>query len=177
MRTGLTKLLETAALSQGELAVDVTDDWMQGRSVFGGLQAALALRAMRTLVPSAPLRTLQGTFFAPVAGGPVRATARVLREGKSATHVEGRIVEGDSTLALVIAVFGTARTSVVSVTPRQAPVEGHEPVVFPFIPGVTPNFTQHFGVLFWIKHNRCVKESEKYNQSRIRNHINRLSVL
>lgn len=38
--------------------------WTQGRTIFGGLQAALVLRAMRGLVPQAvPLRVLQTSLF------------------------------------------------------------------------------------------------------------------
>jgi acyl-coenzyme A thioesterase PaaI-like protein len=132
----------------GHASLDVTPDWLQGRTVFGGLQAALALRAMRTLVPDVPLRTLQGTFIAPVPGGNVAATARVLRTGKSATHVEARLGDGEATLALLVGVFGVARASTVSVVPRQAPVEAPKPLEFGYIPGVTPAFTQHFKVRF-----------------------------
>src|SRR5258706_4779853 len=80
----------------------VGDDWMQGRSVFGGLQAALALRAMRALVPAeVPLRTLQTTFLAPVPSGAVRIGARVLRSGSSTTGVEAPLVDGGGTPALM----------------------------------------------------------------------------
>ena len=56
--------------------IEIPSDWLQGRSMFGGMQAALALKAMRTLVPEEfPLRTLQTTFMAPIPAG--RATARL----------------------------------------------------------------------------------------------------
>ena len=55
------------ATTTPELALAIPDDWAQGRSVFGGLQAAFAVRAMRTLEPAAPLRSLQVTFVAPIA--------------------------------------------------------------------------------------------------------------
>ena len=84
----------------------VSDDWLQGRSTFGGLQAALALRAMRGLVPATlSLRSLQVAFVAPVSGGAVRITARVLREGKNVIQVEARLLEGEETACLVIGVF------------------------------------------------------------------------
>ena len=129
--------------SAGEAHVEVPEDWQQGRTLFGGLQAAIALRAMRTLVPQAPLRSLQTTFVAPVPGGLVRATARVLRSGKNATHVEARIVEGDATLAVMVAVFGLARDSSVSVVPRQPEVAAGK-VIEMRMPGAAPAFTQHF---------------------------------
>ena len=45
--------------------LDVPEDWLQGRTLFGGLQAVVGLAAMRTLAPAAPLRSLQVTFLAP----------------------------------------------------------------------------------------------------------------
>ncbi|APV48369.1 hypothetical protein BWI17_00905 [Betaproteobacteria bacterium GR16-43] len=131
----------------GQAAVDVPEDWLQGRTLFGGLQAAIALAAMRTIAPAWPLRSLQVTFLAPVPGGPVSANARVLRSGKNTTHVEGRIVDGDNTLALLVGVFGVGRDSAVKRPPRQpaAPVPRPGPAIELLrLPGIVPNFTQHF---------------------------------
>ncbi|HXG29807.1 MAG TPA: thioesterase family protein, partial [Nevskiales bacterium] len=137
-------LMRSAQLAPGSCTLDVGEDWLQGRSVFGGLQVAVAVRAMRTLVPELPLRTLQVLFAAPVPGGPVQAQARVLRSGKSTTHVESRILDGEQTLALVVAVFGAARESVVSLAPQQPTVPDTHAIPFRHVPGVTPAFTQHF---------------------------------
>ena len=128
----------------GESQLDVPDDWLQGRTLFGGLQAAVAFAAMRSLVPEAPLRSLQATFLAPVPGGDVRSRARVLRSGKSATHVESRIVSGDDTLALFVGVFGLPRPSAVSLIPQQPLVTSTHSIEMPWVPGITPAFTQHF---------------------------------
>jgi acyl-coenzyme A thioesterase PaaI-like protein len=143
-----TELLARLRAEPGRASLAVTADWLQGRTVFGGLQAAVALRAMRTLVPDVPLRTLQGTFLAPVPEGTCTATARVLRTGKSATHVEARIVDGETTLALLVGVFGAARPSTVERVPPQPAVAGGKSLDFGYIPGVMPAFTQHFRVRF-----------------------------
>lgn len=148
--TPWSQLLAGTRAQAGTASLDVTADWLQGRTVFGGLQAAIALRAMRTLVPDVALRTLQGTFLAPVPGGTLTARAQVLRTGKSATHVEARIVDGDATLALLVGVFGLARPSKVAIAPRQPPVDAAKPIEFGFIPGVTPEFTRHFNVR-WLR--------------------------
>lgn len=150
MAIAYSALLRGLVVEGAVASLTVPADWMQGRSVFGGLQAAIALGAMRALVPEAPLRTLQATFAAPVAGGVVRAAARVLRTGKSATHVEARIMEGDATLALFVAVFGTSRPSTVSVRPHPGPATQGGSIAFPYVPGVTPDFTQHFEVA-WLR--------------------------
>lgn len=130
--------------ADGQAVVDVPDDWLQGRTLFGGLQAAIALAAMRSVAPSAPLRSLQATFIGPVIGGMVRANAKVLRSGRSATHVEARIVDGDNTLGLYVGVFGLARPSDVALRPTQQPVASPRPVDYPYIPGERPPFKQHF---------------------------------
>jgi acyl-CoA thioesterase len=105
MATPFSVLIERAQVDAESLGVDVPEDWMQGRTVFGGLQLALALRAMRALVPGTAVRSLQATFVAPLAGRVV-VRARLLRAGKSATQVEARIVDGEATAALVFGVFG-----------------------------------------------------------------------
>lgn len=151
-RMRFTDLLATAERAPADWTLDVPEDWRQGRAVFGGLQSAFCLAAMRDVVDAAlPLRTLQTTFLAPPSTSRLRATARVLRRGKSATHVEARLLDpekdadsDEGTLAIVIGVFGAARTSVVNVTPVMPRVTSAAPVPFRFVPGVTPTFTQHF---------------------------------
>src|SRR6188508_1050232 len=96
--TPFSVLLSRIQSGDGASTLDVPEDWLQGRTLFGGLQAVVALAAMRSLAPDAPLRSLQVTFLAPVPGGPVQARARILRSGKSTTHVEAKIVDGDKTL-------------------------------------------------------------------------------
>jgi hypothetical protein len=141
------EILNSMRQADGVWTATASEDWLQGRSLFGGLQAAMALKAMRGLVPQGvPLRTLQVTFLSPVPAGTVRARAQVLRAGKNATHVEGRLVDASGqTLCLCIGIFGAARSSVISIVPRQPAAEG-QPRPFPFIKGVTPDFTQHFAM-------------------------------
>jgi len=142
--TPYSALMSQVDARDGESSVEVPDDWLQGRTLFGGLQAAIAFKAMRSLVPDMPLRSLQGTFLAPVPGGLVRSRARVLRSGKNTSHVESRIVEGDNTLALFVGVFGVGRPSAVNLRPQQPAVTAKRPFEMPYRTGVTPAFTQHF---------------------------------
>jgi hypothetical protein len=74
----------------------------------------------------------------------MRAEAHVLRSGKSATQVEARIVDGSSTLAIVVGLFGAPRASEVSVIPKPFVPPAAPGRTLPFVPGVMPNFTQHF---------------------------------
>jgi acyl-CoA thioesterase len=131
----------------------VTDDWLQGRSAFGGLQVTFAVKAMRALVAEQPLRVLQVTFLAPVPPGKIRVHAKLLRAGKNATHVEARLYDGEQTLCVVIGIFGATRESVVKIRPQQPPVTStQKPLKLPNIPGMTPVFLQHFDMR-WLSGN------------------------
>lgn len=144
----LSELIRSTVRDGDRLQVDVGDDWLQGRSVFGGLQAAIALAAMRVHAPDLPLRTLQMTFIAPVPAGTVRAVATPLRSGKNTQHVQARLEdEQGELLALVVGVFGAGRASRVQREPTlPAMNDAATAQVLPFLPGITPNFMQHFAV-------------------------------
>lgn len=146
----LSELIKTFVIRPGEVSLRIPSDWMQGRSVFGGLQGGVALQAMRTLVPDMPLRTLQATFMSPMQGDTLTARASVLRAGKNTMHVEARLVEGEQTLGVVIAVFGVGRPSVVNRTMTQPVVDAQSVRPFRYVPGVTPPFTQFFSAS-WLR--------------------------
>jgi len=129
--------------------VNVPDDWQQGRTVFGGLQVALAVRAMRAVMttgPARPLRSLQATFVGPMpTGSDVRLRAERLRTGRSATHARCDMLCEGAVACTVVGIFGVARPSSVSLEiPR--PLVAGEPEALkdmPYIPGITPPFVQH----------------------------------
>jgi acyl-CoA thioesterase len=140
-----------ASVSAAETEVEVTADWLQGRTVFGGLQVALALRALeRALGEAIPLRSLQTTFIAPVPAGPVALRARILRRGRSAVQGEARLLNAaGETLCLVMAVFGRARASRLSrhpTAPTAPPAAGLRDV--PYLEGLTPVFSRQFAMRF-----------------------------
>jgi acyl-CoA thioesterase len=140
-----TQLMADVRVEGNAATLEIPAPWLQGRTAFGGLQAALALRAMRTLVPATPLRTLQATFLAPVPAGRALASAKLLRAGKNASHVEARILDGDNTAALLVGVFGSARESSVNVTPKPPATKPNaQPIPFRYLPNVVPAFTQFF---------------------------------
>src|SRR5512132_1843686 len=111
-------LLASLERDADDFRVTIPGEWGQGRSIFAGLQSALALRAMRARVPATlPLRTLQTTFVGPAPAGPVRVLAAVLRSGKSATQVECRLLDGDHVILLAVGIFGAPRSSAIAVRP------------------------------------------------------------
>jgi Acyl-CoA thioesterase N-terminal domain/Acyl-CoA thioesterase C-terminal domain len=151
MTPSFTAVLDSATVAGGSLSADVPADWTQGRTIFGGLQAALALRAMRAVVPpDVPLRALQGTFAAPLPAGEVHADAEVLRVGKNASQAEARLGSGGETTAVFLGVFGTGRESAIARVPEQPSVQTEDPVEFAYVPGRMPRFTQFFSAR-WLR--------------------------
>ena len=77
----------------------IPDDWLQGRTAYGGLSAAIALHcAMRSDIDLPPLRSAQVSFVGPLAG-PILVTAHRLRRGKNAAFIQADI-ESEAGLGL-----------------------------------------------------------------------------
>src|SRR5512135_1836859 len=135
----------------GTLEVAVPPDWLQGRTVFGGMQMALGARAMRAAMPESlrtlPLRSAQMTFVGPLVGNEIaQLRGQVLRRGKSTAHARCDIVQQDQVVCTVTGIFGGARASqFVREMPRPAVERTPEQIIVP--PGAAtrlPRFLQHF---------------------------------
>ena len=125
--------------------VGVSEDWLQGRTAYGGLSAALCLNAAMLQKPDLPpLRSAQLAFIGP-ATGELTLTPTVLRRGKSAVFV-GVDCHGDAGLATrATFCFGTARESTlnhVDLPMPQVPSRDDCKPFFRAMPGL--NFVQHF---------------------------------
>jgi len=130
----------------------VTPDWQQGRTTFGGVLSALAVQAMRDVCGADwPLRALQTNFVGPVAPGDFDVEVHLLRQGKNIRQVQARVLQADASGALhiggvLLGVFGTARdSSLPHLRPDQVPAAKDIDSAFkwPFVPNMTPAFTQH----------------------------------
>ena len=147
-----------SAVLQGRLVdgqrvtYQVEESWQQGRTLFGGLLSALAVQAMRDVCGSQwPLRALQTSFIGPVVPGAFDVRVKLLRQGKNVRQVQADIVQTDAqgevqTAGVLLGAFGGGRTSTL---PRLMPERAdaaktvEEALALPFIPGLTPAFTQH----------------------------------
>jgi hypothetical protein len=131
--------------------VGVGDDWTQGRTLFGGLSAALAAadgtRAAREGPAAAPpLRSGQFAFIGPAAG-PVSVSSTVLRRGRSAVFVQSDVTTEQGLALRAILTFGSARPSAMAYEDLPAPPA--RPVAdCPSLhgPGGGPGFAAHFDV-------------------------------
>jgi len=90
--TPIADILASAERQEGGLRTAIPADWMQGRTAFGGLSAALALQAALELEPDLPpLRSAQIAFIGPLAGA-VSVTATRLRRGRNAAFLQSDLV-------------------------------------------------------------------------------------
>ena len=135
----------------GACSAEISEDWLQGRSGFGGLMGALAMTALRKALAEEPgeerpLRALMTAFVGPAGAGPVSIRCKPLRSGKSVTWAQVDIAQNDAICTTVTACLGGDRASAISVAPGRRP-QAPAPEdcrLFPFLPGITPSFTRHF---------------------------------
>lgn len=124
----------------------VTPDWMQGRTVYGGMSAALCLQAVRLSMPNLPpLRSAHIAFAGPVAGD-VEVSTHVLRQGKSASFVTANLSSEAGFGTHATFCFGADRPSTQSQIRFPMPdVQGPDAVGPHFREGgARPHFTHHF---------------------------------
>ena len=143
-----------AARMRGDHATtfEVTEDWLQGRTSFGGLISAYAVQAMRDVAgagwpANVSLRALQTSFIAPIGSGKVDVAVRLLREGKSVRQVQAEVRKDGQTCSVMLGVFAVQRASALAVLrpTRPAPArQVDELASMPFVQGAVPNFLQHF---------------------------------
>jgi acyl-CoA thioesterase len=90
--TPLADLIAAAERSGSGLRTAIPADWMQGRTAFGGLSAALALQAALDLEGDLPpLRSAQIAFIGPLAGA-ITVSATRLRRGRNAAFLQSDVV-------------------------------------------------------------------------------------
>lgn len=126
--------------------LDVPDSWKQGRTVYGGLSAALCLNAALPLSGGRPLRSAQISFVGP-SEGEIDVSAEKLREGRTACSVRARLTSAAGIGLETVFTFCGERESALSLEPARMPERASAPdadtelLVFPEgAPGFTRNF-------------------------------------
>ena len=141
-----TDLTKSAAFADGALSLTIPADWMQGRTTYGGMSAALCLEtALRAFPDAPPLRSALVSFIGP-AGGAVEGRARMLRQGKSVMFAEADL-HGEKGIATRCAfAFGGARPSKFNRTFTPKPDMPPPEACAPFRPpeGGPIGFAHHF---------------------------------
>lgn len=134
----------------------VGEDWLQGRTCYGGLIAALAAHAMREVAGTGwpvgvGLRALQTSFVGPVSPGPVEVRVQRLRQGRNVAQVQALVRQGDAVAAALLGVYAAERASSLEARRPERPpprLEVHELPAPPARPPGAPLFLQHFDMRF-----------------------------
>ncbi|MDC3401617.1 thioesterase family protein [Alphaproteobacteria bacterium] len=130
---------------QGEVwKIDLTEDWLQGRTAYGGIIAALMLETIYLQIADLPpLRTAHFSFIGP-ASGTLSAHNTILRQGKNMITVES-VISGEKGIGTkALFTFGKA---IPAATDQDYPVidQPESPESLPQLatPPNTPAFLQH----------------------------------
>ena len=138
-------LLSSIVQHDGAITVSIGDGWRQGRTLYGGLSAALCVEAAaRVFDGLPPLRSAQFAFVGP-ASGEASVRPELLRRGKSTAFI-GADLHGDGGLATrAILCFAALRASTLAYRAMPAPAVP-PPAQCPdfFARGARPAFARHF---------------------------------
>jgi acyl-CoA thioesterase len=97
-----------------DLFVDAPENWSQGRTLYGGITAALCYEAAKAGVEALPpLRSAQFTLIGP-ASGLIRLRPQLLRQGRSVRIIGVDAFAGEEIVARCVFAFGAARDSLVA---------------------------------------------------------------
>ncbi len=122
----------------------IPESWMQGRTTYGGLTAALSLQGALGLVEDIPIRSAQVAFVGPV-GGDVTIRPTLLRQGKNTAFVSVDLVSETGVAAQSIFAFGKAKQSSLHFDDMPMPEVGAPDEIKGFFrKGPKPGFTQNF---------------------------------
>lgn len=142
----LAQILAAFAAQGSAYRATIEADWLQGRTLFGGIIAALANNAMRQLVPQdRSLRTLQIVYVGPNSAGEVDFAPCVLRAGKAVTLASCVARSGGTVTMTATAMYGTARESILHIQPPidTLSVQPEQLGDVPMRSGM-PSFLQHY---------------------------------
>lgn len=135
---------------QSDQSIDahIPESWMQGRTTYGGLTAALSLHGALGLVDDIPLRSAQVAFVGPV-GGDVRIKPTLLRRGKNTAFVSVDVVAETGIAAQSIFAFGARRESALHFDDMPMPDARAPEEIESFFDKdrPRPGFTQNFDML------------------------------
>ncbi|MFZ5617169.1 MAG: acyl-CoA thioesterase [Pseudomonadota bacterium] len=131
----------------GALKGRVAENWLQGRTLYGGMTAALCLEgALRAFPQLPPLRSAQISFIGP-AEGALTVSASILRQGKSVTFAGADLVGEKGLAARAVFAFGAVRTSMFAAHfAPSPPLPGPDEALFYFPTDIGPAFARNFDV-------------------------------
>ncbi len=138
------EITNISARKDGSFAANPDDSWRQGRTLFGGMSAALCYAACERAVPDLPpLRSAQIAYIGPSLGE-TTLHPQILRRGKSVTFMGCDMLSEGNVATRALFVFGGDRPSAFSDAappPPEVPPPDACPPLWP--EGLGPTFAQH----------------------------------
>ena len=127
---------------------EVDSNWAQGRSIFGGLSAALILTRIESTneADNRNLKSLSVNFCGIFAADtPCEIRYDVLSRGKSVVQIQGQLVQNNEVKTQIIACYAAPRESSIHINAKAAVPKSSidKAMIFPYIPNITPAFIQH----------------------------------
>jgi len=134
--------------SDHSINAHIPESWMQGRTTYGGLTAALSLQGAMELVDDIPIRSAQVAFVGPV-GGDITIKPTLLRRGKNTAFVSVDITAESGVTAQSIFAFGKAKESALHFDDMPMPAAPTPEELSPFFDRdrPRPGFTQNFDMM------------------------------
>lgn len=143
----LLNLATAQAKSDDPKPMQIPQNWTQGRTAFGGLSAALVYQAIKQHVTDdRVMRAFNCNFIGPLLPDKdFIIETEMLRSGKNATQVLGRIMQDGNIAVLCQVCFGVSRDSKVSILNHEKHdlAQPTRAKYFPPIPKVVPKFLKH----------------------------------
>lgn len=140
-------------LAKIEGVFSISEGWGQGRSIFGGLTAALILTHIGSKVDLSgrDLRTANIHFCgATIAGVESEFRHRVLSNGKSVLQVEGQLLQNGEVKTEIIVCYAKQRVSSINIDlpAKVFPVPLQDTSKMQFSKGMGPEFLQYFDLRY-----------------------------
>ncbi|EED30523.1 acyl-CoA thioesterase II [gamma proteobacterium NOR5-3] len=139
----LHSITESITTSGSLLTTEIPTDWTQGRTGYGGLTAALCLKAAQQLEPERPLRSAFIGFVGP-SSGEVTVNAEVVRVGRNTSSIRSSLSSAQGRGVEALFTFSAARPSVLNQEGPAAPIAPPPPdTQAPGYREGAPEFTRH----------------------------------
>lgn len=122
--------------------------WGQGRSVFGGLTAAMILKRIESEAHQLDrnLRSVHVNFCGPVQiNEPCDIAIEILSNSRSVIQIQGSLKQNGEIKTHLIACFANGRPSGINIEPPARTIKSKPDQLtsIPYIPNITPNMIQH----------------------------------
>ncbi|GAA4642937.1 thioesterase family protein [Pontixanthobacter gangjinensis] len=137
----VSNLIESITAEGGTIILERAENWMQGRTLYGGASALIAYTAaIRAFPDLPPFRAGQVGFIAPV-GEQFELRSQIIRQGRNVVQIRSEIICDDKIALTAFWLFGTSReANAVHPAPLPDPAPGRPEESVPVKTHTAPSF-------------------------------------